>query len=102
MSITFKPSKPIVHDKKTYEEFVFEEPIVENLFAMDAVKGEARKSVALFASMAGVPLPVLAKLTLKDFARLETVLKPVVDEMQNAVEELGNEKMEAKSNQASA
>lgn len=91
MTISFKLSKPITHGKDTYTEFTLpEEPLVEHLFAMDAVQGETKKAVALFAAMAGVPLPVLGKMTLGDFGRMSKIMTPIMEQLAADEGDVGN------------
>ncbi|EYD71816.1 phage tail assembly protein [Limimaricola hongkongensis] len=69
-SLTVTLEEPVEHKDKTYTSLTFRRGKAKDFVAMDAVKGEMRKSMALFASMAGVPLPVIEELDTEDFVKV--------------------------------
>lgn len=69
---------PLLVGGQTYTSLTLHRCRTKHLLAMDLVKGETRKSAALFASMAGVPLPVIEELTVDDFARVGEAAVPLL------------------------
>lgn len=66
-------------NKKTFSELVFSrKATVRDLEAMDLVNGETKKSCALFASMAGVPITVIQDLELDDFMTVSEKASPLM------------------------
>lgn len=76
--ITFRPSEPIKHGDETYEALTFQRLKVRHMVAMDKVDGDLRKMTAMFASMAGVPVPVIDELDADDFERLSREIAPLL------------------------
>lgn len=66
----FRPEEPPEHDGKSYPELTFRKMKAKDLVASDLVKGELRKSFAIFASMADVPIQVIEDLDGDDFVRM--------------------------------
>lgn len=77
-TITFTPEDPPEHDGKTYTTLTLRKMKAKDLVAGDLVKGDARKSFAIFASMAGVPIQVIEELDVDDFERLGEVAVPLM------------------------
>lgn len=77
-TITFTPDEPITVDGETYETLTFARMRVRHMVAMDKVKGEMRQTVALFASMADVPMKVIDELDMDEFERLSEELVPIM------------------------
>ena len=77
-TITFTPSEPIESGGETYEKLTFRRMRVRHMVAMDKVQGEVRKTVALFASMADVPMAVIDDLDMDDFERLSKEIVPLM------------------------
>lgn len=69
-TLTVTLDEPVEYKGQTYESLTFRRAKAKDFVAMDVVKGETRKSMALFASMAGVPLPVIEELDAEDFAKV--------------------------------
>jgi len=70
--IVVKLSRPVVNGKDTFSEITFAAPMLgKDLVAMDAVQGNARKDLAVYASMSNVPLPVILNMTVKDITRMK-------------------------------
>lgn len=66
-------------NKKTFSQLTFSrKATVRDLEAMDLVNGETKKSCALFASMAGVPLTVIQDLELDDFMTVSEKTAPLL------------------------
>jgi Phage tail assembly chaperone proteins, E, or 41 or 14 len=81
--IVVKLNEPVVigeDDKaQTISELVFARKMKgKDMVAMDSVTGEVRKSMALFASMADVPLAVIVELDVDDFEHLAREVAPLM------------------------
>tara|TARA_R110002072_G_scaffold234465_1_gene392076 strand:- start:119 stop:454 length:336 start_codon:yes stop_codon:yes gene_type:complete len=74
-TVTINLSEPITYKEQTYTSLTFRRRKAKDLVAMDLVKGEMRKHMAMLASMAGVPLPVIEELDAEDYeaASKETI-----------------------------
>ncbi|MFT3973335.1 MAG: phage tail assembly protein [Amaricoccus sp.] len=70
--------EPVTVAGQTYDTLTLHRCRTRHLLAMDLVKGETRKAAALFASMAGVPLPVIEELAVDDFARVGEAAAPLM------------------------
>lgn len=79
-TVTFTLAKPIEHNGKSFSEFTFEEATAGDLAAADIVQGELNKTLAVFASMAGVPIQVMRKIKAKDLGRLSLEVAPLLGE----------------------
>jgi len=77
-TITFTPSDPIEVGGETHEKLTFKRMRVRHLVAMDKVEGQMRKTVALFAAMADVPMPVIDELDMDDFERMTEEVVPLM------------------------
>lgn len=77
-TITFTPSEPVEAGGETYEKLIFQRMRVRHMVAMDKVAGEVRKTTALFASMADVPIQVIDELDIDDFERLSKEVEPLM------------------------
>lgn len=69
-TITFTLETPVEHDGQTYTSLTLRKMKAKDLVAADLVNGNLRKSLAIFASMAGVPIMVMEELDTDDFNRL--------------------------------
>lgn|SRR5690554_1679473 len=77
--ITVPLTEPVTHGKETYKELTFTRTTRgKDLVAMDAVQGEIRKSFALFASMAGVPLQVFLEMSTDDYGTVASAVAPLM------------------------
>lgn len=72
----FTLSEPVTFEGKTYAVLNLRKLKGKDLVAMDSVKGEVRKSMAMFASVCGVPLPVIEELPVDDFEALGEAMQP--------------------------
>ena len=66
--VTIELSKPIEHNGKTIASLTLKEMTVADLCAADLVEGPTKKSAALLAAMAGVPLPLILNLPIADYS----------------------------------
>ena len=64
---TLQLHEPVTVDGKTYEALSFRKMKARDLLASDAVSGQLRKSMAIFASITDVPLAVIEELNSEDF-----------------------------------
>lgn len=70
---------PLAHAGRTFDRLVVDrEPNVGDLAAMDAFTGDVMKSVALFSSLTGVPVPALKVLSARRFAEVAARLEPLL------------------------
>lgn len=76
--ITVRLSVPVEYQGKTYADLTFRKLKVKDLVAADLVDGDIRKSLALFASSAGVPIGVFEELDVEDFADVSERIKPLL------------------------
>lgn len=77
-TLTFTPEEPIAVGNAVHETLTFERLRVRHMVAMDKVEGSMRKTVAMFAAMADVPMPVIDELDMDDFERLSEELVPLM------------------------
>lgn len=77
-TLTFKLDDPVEHDGTTYSELIFRKMKARDLIAGDGVQGEMRKTFALYASMADVPIEVVEELGLDDFSRMALEVAPLM------------------------
>lgn len=85
MSATYTLKTPVTHNGKTYETLAFRRPKTGDLLVMDSVKGELAKSLALYAAIADVPLPVIKEIELDDFNALSLVVAPLLGESRPSI-----------------
>lgn len=77
-TLTFTPEEPIHVGNAVHETLTFERLRVRHMVAMDKFEGKMRKTVAMFAAMADVPMPVIEELDMDDFERLSEELVPLM------------------------
>lgn len=77
-TITVALESPVEFNGKTYTELTFHKRKVKHLAAMDLVKGETRKTAALYAAMANVPIQVIEEVDGDDFERLAKEILPLM------------------------
>ncbi len=77
-TITFPLETPVDHDGQTYTSLTLRKMKAKDLVAADLVNGNLRKSLAIFASMAGVPIMVIEELDTDDFSRLGREAAPLM------------------------
>lgn len=81
-TVEVKLDYPVTFKDQTIDTLTFRRRKARDLVAMDAVKGEMAKTLALFASMCGQPLPVIEDLDGDD---LDKVMDATADLMGKAV-----------------
>lgn len=90
-------ASPVEHGGRTYTRLTFRKMKARDLVAGDLVTGDTRKSLAIFASMAGVPIGVMEELDADDFERVGMEAAPLMGKRaQRAMEALA-EKMDGAS-----
>ncbi len=77
-TLTFTLDEPVKFQDETYSALTFRRMKAKDLIAGDAVKGDMRKSFALFASMAGVPIQVIEEMDGDDFMRMGMEVAPLM------------------------
>lgn len=77
-SITFTPVAPIPYGGKTYPSLTLRKRKAKDMVAADLVSGATRKTFAVYASMADVPIGVIEELDADEFDRLEEVAAPLM------------------------
>lgn len=80
-TITFTLETPVEHDGQTYATLTLRKMKAKDLVAADLVNGNLRKSLAIFASMAGVPIMVMEELDTDDFNRLGREAAPLMGKL---------------------
>ena len=93
-TVTFTPSEPIKVGDKTYPVLTLRKMKAKDLVAGDLVTGETRKSFAIFASMADVPIAVIEELDVDDFERLGEVAAPLMGKSAMAAIKAAKDKAE--------
>lgn len=77
--VTIALSETITVGKETYSSLTFTRTTRgKDLVAMDAVQGDVRKSFALFASMAGVPIQVFLEMSTEDYEEVARAVAPLM------------------------
>lgn len=77
-TVTFTPDEPVTFDGKPYPVLTLRRMKAKDLVAADLVEGATRKSYAILASMAGVPIQVIEDLDIDDLERLQEVAAPLM------------------------
>lgn len=77
-TVTVQLDAPVTVGEKTYASLTFRKMKAKDLVAQDLVKGEQRQSMALFASMAGVPIGVIEELDVDDYEKLALEVAPLL------------------------
>ena len=83
---TYILNTPVTFNNVTYRELTFRKPRTGDMMAMDLVKGEVSKTVALMATIADVPLPAFKLIELDDFTALSEVVAPLLGESKASTE----------------
>jgi hypothetical protein len=89
---TFTPTEPITYNDKTYPALTLRKMKAKDLVAGDLVTGDMRKSFAILASMASVPIGVVEELDIDDFERLSEVAAPLMGKSARAAIKAAKEK----------
>lgn len=86
--VTITLYEPIVHGKETYTQLTYSRRLQgADLINMDAVQGGVRKTYALYASLADVPLPVFYKMDAEDIELAAQAVAPLTGKYSRATEE---------------
>lgn len=78
-------SEPIHLDGRTYTSLTLRGLKVKDLIAMDLLKGSVQRSVAMYASMCGVPFPVLREMSADDYSLLMEKARPFLGSLGEAI-----------------
>jgi hypothetical protein len=65
-TVTIALSRPVTHGDKTVASLTFREATAGDACAAELVEGDFQRTLALIASMAEVPLPLMKKVSLRD------------------------------------
>lgn len=77
--IKFTLTRPIEQDGKTISEITLDRPPnVGDLVAGDAFTGNVKRTAAILASMTGVTLPAIMRMSSRDFVAIGSVLSPML------------------------
>jgi len=79
-TITVTLSKPVKHDGKEISSLTFREATAGDACAADLVEGANKKMLAIMSGMAGVPLPVLMAIPMREFTRIAKEVAPLMGE----------------------
>ncbi|TFF20828.1 phage tail assembly protein [Jiella endophytica] len=77
-TVTVPIGEPFDHDGKTYSQLTFRKMKVKDMIKADAVTGEFRKSCAMYASMADVPIQVIENLDTDNFTEIALKVAPLM------------------------
>ena len=77
-TVEVKLDYPVTFKDKTIDTLTFRRRKARDLVAMDAVKGEMQKTLALYASMCGQPLPVIEDLDGEDLDKVMEATLPLM------------------------
>lgn len=99
-TITFTLETPVEHDGTSYSTLTLRKMKAKDLIAADLVDGSLRKSLAIFASMASVPIMVVEELDADDFTRLGREAAPLMGKL--AAKALARLEQEAEMEQGQA
>ncbi|MGB3044207.1 MAG: phage tail assembly protein [Xanthobacteraceae bacterium] len=97
-TVTFTPTEPVTFNDKPYPVLILRKMKAKDLVAGDLVTGETRKSFAIIASMAGVPIGVIEEMDVDDFERLSEVATSLMGKSATAA--LAAAKAKAETNEA--
>lgn len=81
----FTLSRPIEVGGKTYPSLVMRELRVKDLIQMDLVKGGVNRTVAMYASMCGVPITVFYEMRGDDYAKFLEVIQSFLGVLGEAI-----------------
>jgi phage FluMu protein gp41 len=96
-TVTVTLATPVKVGEKEYASLTFRKAKAKDLIASDAVSGEARKSMALYASMGDVPIKVIEELDLDDFEDVSEKVVPLMGKKATAAAaKLAAEKSDSK------
>ncbi|MGN7867796.1 phage tail assembly protein [Paracoccus sp. 22332] len=76
--VEFRLDWPVEFKGEKIEALTFRRRKAKDLVAMDAVKGDMAKTMAMYASMCGKPLPVIEDMDADDFERMVEATLPLM------------------------
>lgn len=94
-TVTFTPTEPVTYNDKPYPALTLRKMKAKDLVAGDLVTGETRKSFAIIASMAGVPIGVIEEMDVDDFERLSEAAMPLMGKSAAAAMAAAKAKLES-------
>ena len=77
-TVDFRLDYPVEFKGERIEVLTFRRRKARDLVAMDAVKGDMAKTMAMYASMCGRPLPVIEDMDADDFERMVEATLPLM------------------------
>lgn len=69
-TVTVQLSRPIEVDSKQVTSLTFREPTVGDACLADTVQGDFQQMAAIMAGMAGISLPAMQKIPLREFKQI--------------------------------
>lgn len=84
-TMKFTPDEPIDVNGEIYTELMFERCNAGHLAETDLATGSVAKSIALYAAMAGVPVGVIRRMDVDDFARVAVETAPLMGKSAQAL-----------------
>lgn len=85
--VEFRLDWPVEFKGEKIEALTFRRRKAKDLVAMDAVKGDMAKTMAMYASMCGKPLPVIEDMDADDFERMVEATLPLMGKTAAAMAE---------------
>lgn len=82
---TITLNNPITIDGISVSELSMREPKVRDLLAIERIEGEALKEVALIANLASVPKETVEDLCIKDYVKIQKVLKDFLSPLEQGI-----------------
>lgn len=77
-TITVRLDTPVSFNGETFEVLTLRKLKAKDLVAADLATGDAQRAIAIFASMAGVPVQVIEDLDVDDFEKLGEEAAPLM------------------------
>lgn len=77
-TITIKLDAPVSFNGETFDALTLRKLKAKDLVAADLATGDAQRAIAIFASMAGVPVQVIEEMDVDDFERLGAEAAPLM------------------------
>ncbi len=77
-TVTVKLDTPVSFNGETFDALTLRKMKAKDLVAGDLAKGDAQRAIAIFASMAGVPVQVIEELDVDDFEKLGEEAAPLM------------------------
>ncbi|SFI59351.1 phage tail assembly protein [Aerobium aerolatum] len=85
MTKTIQLKTPIEHNGTTYTELTFREATTGDVATAEAVGGgDFMQTLAIVASITGVPLPAIRQISMREFKRLAEEVKDLLGESEES------------------